>query len=417
VTVERQADTALAEVVRREAGRIVATIHRQVADFDVAEEAVHDAVLSALRSWRRDGVPDRPGAWLVVAARRNAIDILRRNARQDRLAQSWGGDQVRGSAEPVGEQPPDDDRLPLLFACCHPSLAVEARIALTLRAVVGLTTSEIARAFLVPESTLAQRIVRAKRKIVQAGIPLRVPDAEQLPARLDDVLTVACLSYNAGYLRRPPTDGESGGDGDERRIAADAVWLSGLVAKSLPAEPEAWGLLALLTLLDARAPARFDERGGLVLLPAQDRTRWDRGAIAAADVMLGRAAAMGRTGRYQLQAAIAACHTAAPTWEETDWLQIVTLYDLLVRRDPSPVVRLNRAVALSHLEGPAAALQELDRFADALSMYHLLHSTRGYLLRALGRDAEAADAYRTALRLATNPVEQDLLRTRIGVES
>jgi RNA polymerase sigma-70 factor (ECF subfamily) len=407
---ERPADTALADVVRREAGRIVSTIHRQVADFDVAEEAVHEAVLSALRSWRRDGVPDRPGAWLVVAARRNAIDMLRRNARQDRLARVWG-DQIPGPAEPVGDQPPDDDRLPLLFACCHPSLAVEARIALTLRAVVGLTTAEIARAFLVPESTLAQRIVRAKRKIVRAGIPLRVPDADQLPGRLDDVLTVACLSYNAGYLRRP------GDDGNERRIAADAVWLSGLVAKSLPDEPEAWGLLALLTLLEARAPARFDERGALVLLPDQDRTRWDRRAIADADAMLVRAAAMGRTGRYQLQAAIAACHTTAPTSEETDWLQIVTLYDLLVHRDPSPVVRLNRAVALSHLEGPAAALRQLDEFAEALSMYHLLHSTRGYLLRALGRDAEAADAYRTALELAANPVEQDLLRTRIGVES
>jgi RNA polymerase sigma factor (sigma-70 family) len=416
VTVDPPADTALAEVVRSEAGRIVSTIHRQVADFDIAEEAVHDAVLSALSSWRRDGVPDRPGAWLVVAARRNAIDILRRNARQDRLARSWR-DQVHAPAEAAGTEPPDDDRLPLLFACCHPSLAVEARIALTLRAVVGLTTSEIARAFLVPESTLAQRIVRAKRKIVQAGIPLRVPDTEELPGRLDDVLTVACLSYNAGYLRRPQALGERSDDGNPRRIAADAVWLSGLVTKSLPQEPEAWGLLALLTLLDARAPARFDERGALVLLPEQDRSRWDRHAIARADLMLERAAKMGRTGRYQLQAAIAACHTTAPTWQETDWLQIVTLYDLLVHRDPSPVIRLNRAVALSHLEGPAAAIRELDGLADALSMYHLLHSTRGYLLRALDRDAEAADAYRRALQLATNPVEQDLLRTRIGVES
>jgi RNA polymerase sigma factor (sigma-70 family) len=416
VTDASRSDAALAEVVRNEAGRIVATIHRQVADFDIAEEAVHDAVLSALRSWRRDGVPDRPGAWLVVAARRNAIDILRRNARQDRLAQSWG-DRLGRSAVSADEDTPDDDRLPLLFACCHPSLAVEARIALTLRAVVGLTTAEIARAFLIPESTLAQRIVRAKRKIVRAGIPLRVPDRDELPSRLDDVLTVACLAYNAGYLRRPVSGGEPTVDDQERRIAADAVWLSGLVTTSLPDEPEAWGLLALLTLLEARAPARFDAHGALVLLPDQDRSQWDRSAIAAADGMLERAAAMGRTGRYQLQAAIAACHTDAPTWDDTDWLQIVTLYDLLLRRDPSPVVRLNRAVALSHLEGPAAALDEVNRSADALPGYHLLHSTRGYLLHALGRDAEAADAYRRALQLATNPVEQDLLRARIDAES
>jgi RNA polymerase sigma factor (sigma-70 family) len=405
-----EADAALAEVVRSEAGLIVGTINRQIRDFDVAEEAVHDAVLVALRTWRRDGVPDRPGAWLTVAARRNAVDLLRRRAREERATHALA-DQTEDLAYARASAKPDvaDDRLPMLFACCHPSLAVESRLALTLRAVVGVPTPEIARAFLVPEATVAQRIVRAKRKIVAARIPMRVPAADQLQRRLDDVLTVAYLAYNAGYLRRP---GDSG-----RHVAADAIWLAELVAAALPKEPEAWGLLALLTLLEARAPARFDVDGRLVLLPEQDRSTWDSEAVERAESMLLRASTMNRTGRYQLQAAIAACHTAATSWEETDWLQILTLYDVLVARDRSPVIRLNRAIALSHVRGPGEALAEIDALAEDLGGYHLLHSTRGYLLAELGRDQEALAAYRAALVLTTNPVEQDVIRVRIAAET
>ena len=364
--------------------------------------------MEALRAWRISGVPDRPGAWLHTAARRNALDRLRREGRyQDKLS-------LLAQKSPVGERatvPPadHDDRLRLLFGCCHPALAAESRLALTLRAVVGLSTAQIARAFLTSEATMAQRIVRAKRKIVRAGIPLRIPDDAEMPQRLDDVLTVAYLTYNEAHLT---TSGEAA---HQRDLADDAIWLASMIALSLPGQPEALGLLALLTLQDARRPARFDESGQIVILRDQDRSSWDIAAIEEGLRLLARAGARGRPGRFQLQAAIAACHCEATSWSETDWLQILTLYDRLVALDPSPVVRLNRAIALAHVEGPAAALHEVDTLIERLRGYHLLYATRAELLRSLGRWDQAAAADAQALRLTSNVAEQRLLRRRLAL--
>jgi len=400
------ADAALAVAIRAEAGSIVASLSRLVGDFDVAEEAVQDAVLEALKAWRRDGIPDRPGAWLTVAARRNALDRVRRHQAQDRLVA-----RLREAVTPDEAAPADDERLPLLFACCHPALAVEARLALTLRAVVGLTTAQVARAFLVAEPTMGQRIVRAKRKIVDARIPLTMPAEDQRAARLDDVLTVAYLMYNEGFVS---TSGERG---EDRDLADDSLWLAGLLATSLPREPEALGLLALLTFQHARQPARFDAAGHLVLLADQDRSAWDADAIASGEALLARASALRRTGRFQLQAAIAACHTSSPTWEATDWLQILVLYDMLLRHDRSPVTRLNLGVALSKVRGAEVALAYVDGLAGELDGYHLFHATRADLLRTMGRAAEAAGADARALTLTRNPAEQVLLRTRLDGEN
>jgi RNA polymerase sigma-70 factor (ECF subfamily) len=284
-------DQALAAAVRAEAGVIVASLARLVGDFDVAEEAVQDAVVEALRTWRRKGIPDRPGAWLQVAARRNALDRLRREQRHARILERLREDVSREEAEA------GDERLALVFACCHPALPAEARLPLTLRAVLGLTTTQIARAFLVPEATMAQRIVRAKRKIVDKGIALTVPEPGERAGRLDDVLTVTYLMYNEAFV-------SSTGASDDRDLADDAVWLAGLLATLMPEEPETLGLLALLRLQHARRAARFDASGGLVLLADQDRTLWDRTAIDTADRLLEKAAARRRPGRFQLQAAI-----------------------------------------------------------------------------------------------------------------
>lgn len=392
------ADAALEHVVRAEAALLVASLHRLLGDFDVAEEAVADAVVEALDGWRRTGVPERPSGWLYTAARHNAMDRLRREARyQDKLAQL--------AASPIHVVPATgDERLALIFACCHPTLPPPARLALTLRAVLGLTTRQIARAMLVPEATAAQRIVRAKRKIVAAGIRLRVPSVDQLPARLDSVLTVVYVLYNEAFLTTDPI---------ERDLADDAIWLAGLVAELLPHEPEALGLLALLRLQHARASARFDAEGRLVLLAQQDRDQWDRAEMYTGMALLRRAAALHRPGRYQLEAAIAACHAEASSWSETDWLQVLTLYDLLVRHDPSPVVRLNRAIALSNVGGAAAALIELDELTEALRSYHLFHATRAQLLTALDRHAEARAANELALTLTDNAVERQLLTDRL----
>ncbi len=393
-------DSLLAQTLREEAGPLVASLSRRYGDFDLAEEAVQSAVAEALVAWRRDGPPQRPAAWLHTAASRNAMDALRRRDRQRGLA---------ARADPPAEPSSGtDDRLALLFACCHPALAPEARLALTLRAVVGLTTPQIARAFLVNETTLAQRIVRAKRKIVSAGIALTVPPDDQLSERLDDVLAVVYVMFNEGFV-------SSTGATQDRDLAADAVWLAGVVAASLPREPEAWGLAALLTVQHARSAARFDEHGGLVLLRDQDRSRWDGAGIAEGDRLLEHAASLRRPGRFQLQAAIAAVHATAPSWDETDWLQIVTLYEMLLRLDPSPVTRLNRAVAVAQL-GPAqaaAALADVEELAGPLAAYHLFHATRGVLLGLLGRDDEAAAANRTALTLTANDAERRLLTTRL----
>ena len=363
-------------------------------------------MVEALTQWRRDGPPDNPAAWLQVAAQRNAVDGVRRSTRQRALVERAAERAAERVPEPAPEEPGTDDRLALLFACCHPALAPEARLALTLRAVVGLTTPQIARAFLVNESTLAQRIVRAKRKIVEAGISLAVPPPERLEERLGDVLAVVYVTFNEGFV-------SSTGGTQDRDLAADAVWLAGVVATAVPHEAEAWGLSALLTVQHARAAARFDEHGGLVLLRHQDRALWDHEAIARGERLIERAAALRRPGPYQLQAAIAALHATAPSWDETDWLQIVLLYDELARHDPSPVVRLNQAVARAQLGEPEAALAGLEEIAPRLAAYHLFHATRAELLTTLGRHDEARDANQRALELTSNDAERRLLTTRL----
>ncbi len=301
-----------------------------------------------------------------------------------------------------------DDRLRLIFTCCHPALSREAQVALTLRAVAGLTTAEIARAFITSEATIAQRIVRAKRKIVDAKIPYRVPAERDMGERLEEVLAVLYLMFNEGYLA---TAGERP---SRRDLAEDAAWLAGLMVRLMPEQPEALGLLALMRLHLARADSRFDEHGDLVLLEDQDRSRWDQQRIASAMAVLGRAAALRRPGPYQLQAAIAACHAEARTWADTDWRQIVALYDALLELMPSPVVQLNRAIARRYLDGAEAALPEVEALGEALDAYYLFHATRAELLRDLGREPEARAAVTRALELTTNPAERALLRKRLS---
>ena len=356
--------------------------------------------MSALEHWPRDGIPDNPGAWLMTTARRKGIDRLRREARyRDKLAQL--------QEEPMLETTPHgDERLELIFACCHPALPRESQIALTLRTVVGLTTPEIARAFVTPEATIAQRLVRAKRKIMEAGIPMRVPDADELPDRIAEILAVLYLMFNEGYVASTSAE--------RRDLAEDARWLARLIMRLMPDEPEAIGLLALMTLQLARADARFSAGGRLVLLQDQDRSLWDARGLAEGVSLIERAGRMRRSGPYQVQAAIAACHAEARTWKATDWTQILMLYEGLVRMTGSSVVRLNRAIALSHVAGAERALVEVDLMQNELDRYHLYHATRGALLRELGRADEAREADRRALGLTDNPAERALLTERIG---
>ena len=394
-------DAAVAAVFREEAGRLTAALVRALGDFGLAEEVVQDSLVAALEKWPEHGIPERPGAWLMTTARRRAIDILRRDKKyREKLALL--------ERSPMQIEPTEaDDRLRLIFTCCHPALSPEAQVALTLRAVAGFTTAEIASAFLVAETTVAQRIVRAKRKIVDANIPYRVPEGGELAGRLDGVLSVLYLMFNEGYLSR-------GAQAAMRRdLADDAIWLTSLVATLLPDQPEVLGLLALMKLNLARSAARFDAAGEMVLLPDQDRALWDQASIGDGIALLDRAGAMRATGPYQIQAAIAALHSEARSWADTDWHQIVVLYDALLRLADSPVVRLNRAVALSHFAGPELALGEVNDLAIELSGYHLFHSTRAELLDRLGEPALAREARRRALDLCQNPAERSLLERKL----
>ena len=392
---------AVAAVFREEAGRLTAALVRVLGDFDLAEEVVQDSLVVALERWPEQGIPDNPGAWLMTTARRRAIDILRRDKRyREKLALL--------ERSPLAPEPAEaDDRLRLIFTCCHPALSQEAQVSLTLRAVAGFTTGEIASAFLLPETTVAQRIVRAKRKIVDAHIPYRIPDATELAVRLDGVLSVLYLMFNEGYLSRGTLVAM------RRDLADDALWLTRLVATLMPDQPEVIGLMALMKLNLARSKARFDESGEMVLLPDQDRSMWDVTAIAEGIELLERAAAMRATGPYQVQGAIAALHSEAPSWRETDWHQIVVLYDTLVRMADSPVVRLNRAVALSHFAGPAVALGEINDLAISLEGYHLFHAARADLLERIGEQALAREARLRALELCSNPAERSLLERKL----
>ena len=373
---------------------------RILGNFDVAEEVVQDSLVAALDKWPDSGIPDNPAAWLMTTARRRAIDVLRRDRK-------WTEKVALLEHSDVAESG-NDDRLSLIFTCCHPALAQDAQVALTLRAVAGFTTPEIAAAFLVAEPAMAQRIVRAKRKIVAAGIPYRIPEGDELPPRLDAVLAVLYLMFNEGYLSR------GGRPGMRRDLAEDALWLCRLLDSLMPAEPEILGLVALMRLNLARSAARFDAAGDLVLLADQDRQLWDALQIAEGVATLERAAAIGRPGPYQLQAAIAALHAEAPAWEQTDWRQIVLLYDALIGMNDSPVVRLNRAVALSHLAGPQVALGEVNDLSMALADYHLFHSTRAELLDQVGEEAQARQARLRALELSQNAAERALLEKKLG---
>lgn len=375
---------------------------RLLGNFDIAEEVVQDSLVAALEKWPQQGIPDNPGAWLMTTARRRAIDLLRRDQRYaEKLA------LLERSTLP-SERAEADDRLRLIFTCCHPALAQDAQVALTLRSIAGFTTEEIAAAFLVAEPTMAQRIVRAKRKIVAAGIPYRVPEGAELPGRLAAVLAVLYLMFNEGYLSR------GGAVATRRDLAEDALWLVSLLDRLLPNQPEVIGLEALMKLTLARAAARFDAAGDMVLLPDQDRSLWNAAAIAQGIDLLHRAAGFNAPGPYQLQAAIAAVHAEARSWAETDWRQIIALYDGLQRMTDSPIVRLNRAIAVSQLAGPEVALGEVNDLAMSLADYHLLHATRAELLDQLGEHALAREARVRALELCQNPAERALLERKLS---
>ncbi|MFT4225664.1 RNA polymerase sigma factor [Micropruina sp.] len=419
-----QLDERIERIVRDEFGRVVAALARRFGDLDVAEEAGQEALVSAMERWPTDGIPPNPGAWLTTTATRKAIDVLRREQHRgpkQQAAQAMLSPTARVTAgvvderldDPADDGPVADDRLRLIFTCCHPALAEPARVALTLRLLGGLTVPEIAAAFLVPERTMAQRITRAKRKIAEARIPFRVPQADDLTERLGGVLAVLFLSYNEAYLPHGP----------EQRIdlAAEVVRLSRQLVELLPDEPEPRGLLALLLLSEARRPARFAADGTLVRLDEQDRTRWNADLIAQGHALVRRCLEQNRPGQYQLLAAINAVHTDALTAADTDWRQIVTLYDQLLTRLDTPVVRLNRAVAVAEIAGPLPALELVDALADQLDGYHAFHATRADLLRRLGRTTPAVQEYDRAIETADNAGERayltrlrDSLRPRGG---
>ena len=418
------AQQSLERAYREEATRIRAVLAARTGDVGLAEDAVQDAFVAAIEHWPREGVPPNPGGWLATTARRKALDRLRRaRAGQDKLAVLAATDAVEdgrtGSATvpatmawpdatgaPDGggaDQRADDELLSLVFACCHPSLAREAQVALTLRAVCGLSTSQIASAYLVSEPTMGQRLLRARKTLTEAGAPVRVPDPDELAGRLAEVLSVVYLMFNEGYLA------SSGRAPARRDLAAQAIALTRTLHRLMPREPEVLGLLALLLLHESRAAARFDGWGRLIRLADQDRGRWDGKLSDEATVLLDQAIGLHRSGPYQVQAAIAALHARAPRYEETDWRQIRLLYSRLQQLAPSPVVLLNRAVATRYAISPQAALAEIEPLSAELDGYHLFHALRAGLLTTLGRAGEAREASERALALAANPAERELL--------
>lgn len=394
---------AVERVFREEYGRLIASLVRRFDDIDIAEEAAGEAFVAAVERWPRDGVPPNPGAWLTTTAGNRAIDRLRREKQREAKHQAALMSHNDTPSEPTG--PVEDDRLRLLFTCCHPALAAEARIALTLRLLGGLTVPEIARAFLVPQTTMAQRITRAKKKIAAAKVPYRMPEQADLAERLGGVLSVVFLVFNEGYLAT--------GDGDPVRVelTGEAIRLARLLRQLMPQEPEVAGLLALLLLTEARREARV-RHGDLIPLDEQDRAGWDRALIVEGHDLVRECLAINRPGRYQLLAAINAVHTDAPTAADTDWSQVVALYDQLVTVDPSPIVALNRAVAVAQLDGPEVALALVDRLS--LGDYHAWHAVRADLLRRLGRSAEAKDAYAAAIAATRNTAERAYLSRKRG---
>jgi RNA polymerase sigma-70 factor (ECF subfamily) len=402
-------EAAVSAAFREEWGHVVATLIRMTGNWDLAEECAQDAFAAALAHWPTDGVPDRPGAWLTTTARNRALDRLRRTKTEAAKLQ-----QVAALSLPAEQAADDDsgvadDRLRLIFTCCHPALTLEARVALTLRTLAGLTTAEIARAFLVPEATMAKRLTRAKHKIRDAAIPYRVPPAHLLPERTSGVLAVLYLLFNEGY------SASSGAEVRRADLTAEAIRLARLLAALMPDEPETVGLLALMLLQDARRAARLDDDGDLVTLEDQDRSRWDADQITEGLGLLDRALRRGPAGPYRLQAAIAACHARAAAAADTDWAQIAALYGDLGRLLPSAVVELNRAVAVAMARGPKAGLDLVDELAAGgiLTSYYLLPATRADLLRRLDRRAEAAASYRAALSLVATEPERRFLQRRL----
>ena len=391
-------------------GRVVATLIRTTGDWDLAEECAQDAFALALQRWPRDGIPGRPGAWLTTAARHRAVDVLRRKAVGAAKLREVAAMSHEPEPPAADESSVPDNRLRLMFTCCHPALSLEARVALTLRTLAGLTTAEIARAFLSSEPTMAKRLVRAKQKIQNAGIPYRVPPAHLLPERTPGVLGVLYLLFNEGY------SATAGANLVRQNLCAEAIRLARVLAMLMPDEAEAAGLLALMLLHDARRAARLDAHGDLVTLEDQDRGKWDAAEIAEGVVLLNGAPRRGPPGPYQVQAAIAACHATAATAPDTDWAQIAGLYEQLARFLPTPVVELNHAVAVAMAQGPAAGLPLVAALeaSGKLAGYHLLPATRADLLRRLGRLPEAAIAYRQALEEASTDAERRFLRRRLA---